>query len=261
MNFNNLLNRVKKKTDSKRFIEIDILRGLALILMIFGHILWDLDYFGLTTMNNNIYSFLQQIVPPLFFLIVGISLIVSKKKIEKITLKQEKKYYIHLLIRGFKILILGLILTIFSLIFIPSKPVFFGVLHCIGLTIILSIPFLKYRNYNLSFAIILLFIGSIINQNHVANPTIFQLILGFHQVDIWRYTVDYFPILPWFGVSLLGIVIGDWLYCGDKRKFKLPNIEKYRPIKVFQWAGQHSLLIYLIHQPLIAGFLSIFLIL
>lgn len=253
LEFNYVAKMVMHKPSSKRFIEIDMLRGLAIILMIFGHILWDLDYFGLVPMNNVIYSFLQKTVPPLFFLLVGISLIVSKKKIENMPFKDEKDYYKRLFVRGFKVFILGMVLTIFSLIFITGKPVIFGVLHCIGLSIILSAPFLKYRRYALVFALLLIFTGLFTTQFTLENPTIFHLVVGLHQADIWRYTVDYFPLLPWLGVTLLGIVIGDLLYCGDKRRFRMPDLSRYRPAKLFQWAGQHSLGLYLIHQPIIAG--------
>jgi uncharacterized membrane protein len=248
---------VMHKPSSKRFIEIDMLRGLAIILMIFGHILWDLDYFGLIPINNIIYSFLQKTVPPLFFLLVGISLIVSKKKIENRSFKKENDYYKRIFVRGLKVLILGIILTAFSLIFLSDKPVFFGVLHCIGLSIIISIPFLKYRKFTFIFSLLLLFTGIFISKLNFQNPTIFHLVIGLHPVDIWKYTVDYFPLLPWFGVTLLGIVIGDSMYIGNKRRFRMPDISKYRPAKLFQWAGQHSLGLYLIHQPIIAGTLLI----
>jgi uncharacterized membrane protein len=259
--FNDFSKMVVHKLNPKRFIEIDMLRGLAIILMVFGHILWDLNYFGLAPMNNSIYSLLQQTVPPLFFLIIGISLVVSKKKIENRTIKEENEFYKHLFIRGLKIFCLGIILTIFSLIIIPNKPVVFGVLHCIGLSVILSIPFLKYNNYNLLFAVILLFAGSLMGRYSIENPSIFHLAAGFHQTDVWRYTIDYFPLLPWFGVTLLGMVIGDWLYCGDKRRFRMPDLSKCRPVKIFQWIGQHSLGIYLLHQPIIAGTLTLFILL
>lgn len=212
-------------------------------------------------MNSGIYSFLQKPVPPLFFLLVGISLIVSKKRAENRMLKDEKAYYKHLVIRGLKIFSLGMILTIMSLIFIPDRPVFFGVLHCIGLSVVLSAPFLKYRKYALPFAMLFIFAGTIIAQYPVENPTIFHLTVGLRPTDIWTYTVDYFPLLPWFGISLLGIVIGDFLYCGNKRRFRMPDLSKYRPAKLFQWAGQHSLGIYLFHQPIIAGALSVFMLL
>jgi len=257
LKFNTLAKMVMHKPSSKRFIEIDMLRGLAIILMIFGHILWDLDYFGLIPINNIIYSFLQKTVPPLFFLLVGISLIVSKKKIENKSFKEEKDYYKRIFVRGLKVFILGMIFTAFSFVFISDKPVFFGVLHCIGLSIIISIPFLKYKKFSLIFSFLLLFTGFFISNLNFESPTIFHLVIGLHPANIWKYTVDYFPLLPWFGVTLLGIVIGDFLYIEDKRRFRMPDISRYRPAKLFQWAGQHSLGLYLIHQPIIAGTLLI----
>lgn len=247
----------RKGFNPKRFIELDLLRGLALVLMIFGHILWDLDYFGLMQINNGLYSGLQKIVPPLFFTIVGMSIIVSRKK-KQLTPKQEKQYNIKLITRGLKIFNLGMILTIITMITIPDRPVYFGVLHCIGLSIILCVPFLKLRFYNLFIAASMIIAGLLIGQFTVENPTIFHLIFGIHEPDIWSHTVDYFPLLPWMGVTLFGIAIGDKLYCGSKRRFKIPDLSRYRPAKIFSWLGQHSLEIYLIHQPVIAGFMYIF---
>jgi len=255
MNLNRLKNR--KKHNSKRFIEIDIIRGLAIILMIFGHILWDLDYFGVSPINNGIYSSLQKVVPQMFFLVVGIGLIVSRKK-KELSKETEKRYYHHLVVRGFKIIGLGMVLTIFSLVFIPKTPVFFGVLHCIGLSIIISVPFLIFRKYNFIFALLLIVLGLLFSQIAVQNPTILHLILGLQPENIWSFTVDYFPLLPWFGVVLLGISIGDILYSGDKRRFRLPDLERYKPAKLCSWIGHHSLEIYLLHQPVIAGFMYLF---
>lgn len=246
---------------AQRFIEIDMLRGVAILLMIFGHILWDLDYFGLVPINSTIYSTLQSTVPPLFFLLVGMSLIVSKKKAEYNPKVDENAYYKHLVVRGLNIFCLGMCLTIGSLIFIPGKIVFFGVLHCIGLSIIVSAIFLKYRKYVPLFAVSFTFIGWIFIQNYVHNPTLGQLIIGQHSADLWSYTLDYFPLLPWFGLVLLGISIGDTLYEGRTRRFRMPDPSKYKPIKIFQWCGQHSLGLYLIHQPIIAGALSVYLLL
>ena len=259
MRLNDLLKMVMHKPNTQRFIEIDMIRGFAIILMVFGHILWDLSHFGLTPMNNALYSFLQITVPPTFFILVGISLIVSRKKIETMTIDEEGEYYKRLFVRGLKIFSLGMVLTLFSFIFMPETPVYFGVLHCIGLSVLLSAPFLKYRHYALPASMIIIFIGNILTSYPVNNPSILHMAIGLHQTDVWRYTVDYFPLMPWFGITLLGVTIGDWLYCGNRRTFRLPDLSKYRPIKLFQWAGQHSLGIYLLHQPIIAGALAVYL--
>jgi len=245
------------KTLSKRFIELDLLRGLAIILMIFGHFLWDLDYFGLVPINSAFYSLLQKIVPPMFFIIVGMSLIASFNKKQR-TVGEEKKYFEKMIIRGLKIFNLGMFLTIGSIIAIPGQPVYFGVLHCIGLSIVLSMIFLKYRVYNFIFGFSFVLIGLLFAGLHVSNPTILHFVIGIHPPEVWRYTVDYFPLLPWFGITLLGLAIGDMIYCEDKRRFKIPDLSKYKPAKIFSWIGRHSLEIYLIHQPIIAGALYVF---
>jgi uncharacterized membrane protein len=259
MNLSNIKKRFIRPAGAQRFIEIDMLRGVAILLMIFGHILWDLDYFGLVPINSSIYSSLQSTVPPLFFLLVGMSLIVSKKKVEHNPKVDENTYYKRLVVRGLNIFCLGMCLTIGSLIFVPGKIVFFGVLHCIGLSIALSAIFLKYRKYIPLFAASFVFIGWTFTHTYIQNPTLLHLIIGQHSSDLWSYTLDYFPLLPWFGIVLLGMVLGDVLYEGSTRRFRMPDLSRYKPIKIFQWCGQHSLGLYLIHQPVIAGALSVYL--
>lgn len=250
------LKRIIYKNNSERFIEIDIFRGLALFLMIVAHIVWDLNYFKIIPINNNLYSTFSKVIPLLFFLIVGLSLIVSKKKIENKSIEEQNRYYKKLIFRGLKIIGFGIILTIGSFIFIPEKPVFFGVLHCIGLSIILSVPILKYKNYAFLYSIIFIFLSLVVTQFTVEKPNFLQFIVGFHQTDVWKYTVDYFPLLPWFTIIIIGIAVGDLLYCGDKRAFRLPDLSRYKSLKIFQWIGQHSLGIYLLHQPIIGGLIA-----
>ena len=248
---------MKSSKNSKRFIEIDLLRGLAILLMVFGHVLWDLDYFNLIPVNGFVYSTLQKIVPTLFFLLAGVSIVLGRKK--KVLDGQSKKAYNEkLFVRGLKIFTLGVVLTIFSLIIMPERPILFGVLHCIGLSVVLSVFFLKYRFANLFFGLSFIILGLFISNIHFSNPSIFHLVVGLHQSNAWMYTIDYFPLLPWFGVTLLGIGIGDLLYAGDKRRFKFPDLSKYRPAKTFSWLGRHSLEIYLFHQPALISILYLF---
>lgn len=251
------LTKPKKQTNSGRFIELDVLRGFAIIFMIFLHIIWDLDYFGFMPINTQIYQF-QKIVPAMFFVLLGVCLVVSKNKKIIQSSYDEKRYNKHLFLRGLKIIGLGIVITIITLIFIPDRPIFFGVLHCIGFSIILSIPLLKSNYYNIIFVILIIITGFLLNWYPVENPTAFHLAVGLHQANIAQHTIDYFPIFPWFGVCLLGIILGNIMYKGNERRFKIPDISKYKPVTMFSWLGKHSLAIYLLHQPVIAGALSIF---
>jgi uncharacterized membrane protein len=240
-----------EKEQQQRFIELDFLRGCAIIFMITLHLFWDLDYFGILPLNKNFYA-LNIIVPVMFFLLVGICQAVNNNKYQN----QPKKMYLRTMQRGLWVLNLGMLLTLLTCVFLPDRPIMFGVLHCIGCCIIISAPFLRFKSKNMVFAIMIITAGLLIGMYAaVENPNILQLAAGFHQSNIGQHTIDYFPILPWLGVCLLGIALGNILYKDNKRRFPIPDLSEYKPTKLFSWLGQHSLAIYLLHQPIIAGVL------
>ncbi len=66
--------------------------------------------------------------------------------------------------------------------------------------------------------------------------------------------VDYIPLIPWFGAFLLGMALAQWL----ERLGQWPRIASLlNPdaplVRALSWPGQHSLAIYLIHQPVLFG--------
>lgn len=237
----------------ERFIEIDIARGIALSMMIFLHLMWDLDFFKIYPLNNDIYQ-LNKIVAFMFLFLVGICLSITSKR--KTPLQQLK--------RGLGIFNIGIGLTIISMFVMPERPIVFGVLHCIGLSIILSIPLLKTKQSTVYMHCIVLMIlgllcciaGLILDNVVIVNPSVPQLIIGLHQQEIWRHTIDYFPLLPWFGVVVTGISMGTILYREGKRQFIIPDfIQKKSPI-FLSYLGKHSLYVYLLHQPVLVGFIK-----
>ena len=63
---------------------------------------------------------------------------------------------------------------------------------------------------------------------------------------------DYFPLLPYLGFFLLGAALGRTVY--SKKQTLLPKVNSRNFILRFlQWCGRQSLLIYLLHQPVLSG--------
>jgi len=238
----------------KRFWEIDLLRGIAVTMMIIFHFLYDLNYFNIY--NLILYSgcllIYVYLIGTFFFLLIGISLTLSFTKAKQSLTKKDLK--IKFLKRGLKIFGLGLLITIITWIYLKEGYVIFGVLHCIGLSIILSYPFIKYRYFNVLIGFILISIGLIL-KNYTFD---FQFLvwLGFKPTQF--YTIDYFPLLPWFGVILIGIFLGNMLYAKHNRSFKLKDISGLKIIRFFSFLGQHALIIYFIHQPILLSLVYIF---
>jgi uncharacterized membrane protein len=244
-----------EKGQSQRFMELDILRGFAILFMIILHLFWDLDYFGILPLNKNFYS-LNIIVPVIFFLLVGICQAVNNNKYHN----QPRKMYFRTIQRGLWILNLGMLFTLLTAVFLPDKPILFGVLHCIGCCIILSTLLLRFKSTNVILASLIIVSGLALGFFYTTeNPNMVELAAGIHEPNIAAHTIDYFPILPWFGVCLLGITLGNILYKDNKRRYPLPDLSKFKPNKLFSWLGKHSLAIYLVHQPIIAGCLTLLL--
>ena len=145
-----------EKGQSQRFMELDILRGFAILFMIILHLFWDLDYFGILPLNKNFYS-LNIIVPVIFFLLVGICQAVNNNKYHN----QPKKMYFRTIQRGLWILNLGMLFTLLTAVFLPDKPILFGVFHCIGCCIILSAPFLRFKSTNAILATLIIILGMV----------------------------------------------------------------------------------------------------
>lgn len=229
-----------------RFWEIDVIRGLAILMMVTYHLLFDLAYFGVFQLDlqSNFLLIFARATAFIFIFLVGVSLSLSYSRArnqEKTNLFQ--KYFK----RGVKIFILGLLITLATLLFIPQDFIVFGILHFIGIAIIFQYPFLNKKYLNLVLGIVYIILGFIITQCTVNYPWLLWLGLK-PSVFI---TVDYFPLLPWLGVVSLGLFTGKILYKDYKRRYRLPDLSRNYLTRSFSYIGRHSLLIYLIHQPIL----------
>ncbi|PKG31543.1 MAG: hypothetical protein CW742_12870 [Methanoregula sp.] len=128
----------------------------------------------------------------------------------------------------------------------------FCTLHLIGISIILAPFFYRFGLSNLLMGGICILIGLAIGNS--PGPA-WLLPLGIHPAPFW--SVDYTPLFPWFGVVLIGMGVGSLLYPDGTRRFSLPfSLPGWS--SVLEFAGKHSLVIYLVHQPIIILLLLVF---
>ena len=126
-----------------------------------------------------------------------------------------------------------------------SIVISFGVLHCLGVCMLLWPLFRKMPAWALGLlGAGLILLGLYLRGIRVDASWLIPLGLtppGFA-------TVDYFPLLPNLGYFLLGAVLGKTLYREKTSRF--PQIDGTRgPVGALCWCGRHSLWIYLLHQP------------
>jgi len=228
----------------ERFWEIDFVRGIGILLMLVSNFVTDLQFFYGYSNYETFWWVFARATATIFLLIAGISLTISYSK--------NNSFAKHFK-RGLYIFGLGLIITLVTWFFIPQNFVRFGILHLIGISIILSFILLKFdKKIALIVGIFAILIGFLIKNVNSATNYFSWLGLTTNTFS----AVDYFPIFPWFGVVLIGIFLGKLFYPNGKRRFELKG---FKQMKLVSWIGRHSLIIYFVHQPVILVLLSLIL--
>jgi uncharacterized membrane protein len=129
----------------------------------------------------------------------------------------------------------------------------FGILHLIGISIILAYPFLRLRFTNLVLGALIFVAGQYILAQGLDSQSIWLLPFGIVPEGV--IMPDYRPLLPWFGVVLIGLFFGNLVY-GDGGRPAVTEDEAPLPARPLLPLGRNSLLIYLIHQPIIIALLA-----
>ena len=225
------------KTANLRIWELDFFRGLAILLMVIFHLIYDLNAFYQIPIQYDqgpVY-YIGKVAAGLFIFVAGISCSLSRNNLK----------------RGIKLVLWGMVITLVTSVTVPGSNIIFGILHFLGVSILLY-PLFKQLNHPLMLllgtVIILsgIFLDNIIMSNNWLAP------LGLLSGNF--YSVDYYPLIPWFGLFLYGVAGGQILYRDRKSHFH------FRPKNsVLSTLGTHSLFIYLIHQPVLLLFLYLIL--
>lgn len=234
----------------KRIWELDALRGICIIGMVIIHLLYDLiDLYGIVNWEYSpLFLFVKQWGSVLFLLISGICVTLGS----------------HCIKRGLLVFACGLVCTavtygMYALHWAyKGILIYFGVLHCLGICMLLWPVFCKLPHWVLGIiGLTLIGIGFYLRAlPAVAFPWLMPIGLP------WKGFVssDYFPLLPNLGFFLLGSALGKSLY--HNKESLLPHVnQRNLLIRFFLLCGKHSLGIYLLHQPILTGLLYLIILL
>lgn len=236
----------------ERYILLDTLRGLTLINMILYHFLWDLVFIARIDIpwyhGTGAYIW-QQCICHTFIALSGFCWSFGR----------------HPLKRGLIIFWGGGLITLITMLLMPENQVLFGVLTLIGSAMILIIPLDRMLKKTIHPVGICLLMGTFItlfilfkqvSDGTVAGITLphslysnlFTAYLGFPSENF--YSTDYFPLLPWFFLFVAGYLFHKLCV---RLNLLTASFFKKNPLPPLTYLGRHSLLIYMLHQPILYG--------
>ncbi len=233
------------RTDvSRRIWEIDFLRGLSIILVVGYHLLFDLGEFaGLksflgfsTDLSSTAWVAAQSFFAGLFIIMSGTSSTLTRSNVR----------------RGLKLLAVAFAVTAVTYVFDPASTIWFGVLHLLAASILVYAAVFARAGAAACavWGAVVLGLGAFMPaiKKSLAVGFDWLLPLGLHSPGFSSF--DYFPLIPWLGIFLLGAALGKSVYA--PRRSLLPWS---LPQTFLNAAGRHSLIIYVVHQPVILGIL------
>lgn len=241
-------------SSGQRAFELDALRGLAVLMMILHHLIFDLRYL----LDLDVFAFQEKwwfdtLLRPVFlFIFLGVSGVCCSFS------RSNAR-------RGFRLSLVALLLTAVTMTVWrlggPDIVIYFNILH------LLAIGTLLYAGLDRAFgrkperfyvvllalAAIVLWTGSILPG--LPRPQGYWLLpLGILPAGSVNMG-DYMPLLPWLGFFLIGAIIGKLAYASCVSRFPNTPASVIRSVTPLTWIGRRALLVYVLHQPILLAVL------
>lgn len=220
---------------------IDTLRGIAFSLMFIFHIfvainiLTPLDY----DLHNFYLYYIGYIARTLFILLFGISLCLSYYNSSNLIEYKKKQLY-----KSRLLLFCGIIITILTYIYIPNNYIVFGILHFLSISLLLLFHFVN----NIPLLLFISFLSIYIQYSNNFNQRNFIISMF---IPAYKNTIDHFHITTYIHIIIIGILIGHFIKYIQSNYPKLFNKYNIKHSNILSLIGQNSLLLYMLHIPLI----------
>ncbi len=223
-----------------RVLWVDCLRGIAIVLMVAFHFIFDLNYLSFISINleSGFWFFFPRAIGATFLFVVGVSLVLSDRH-DKET---KNEGYVRHFKRGLFLAGVAALITIATWIYPHEGFITFGIIHLIALSMFIAPLFLRFGKLNVLLGLIIIVFGIFLSGMQTDSHYLFWLGITFP-----GYTaLDYYPLLPWFGFVLIGIGGGQILL--DRIRLGKSKISDALAL-----LGKNSLAIYIVHQLVLFG--------
>jgi uncharacterized membrane protein len=224
---------------ARRLPLIDALRGVAIVMMVIYHFCFDLSYLRLADFDfyaDPFWLTARTLILGTFLFLVGVSLVLATGS------GLDLRRYLRRL--GY-LIAAALLVSASTRWMFGERYVFFGVLHFIAVASLLGLPLVRAGWLNPVLGTGIIVLASVYQSTWFDQP-------GWRWIGLMTHkppTEDYVPLLPWFGVVLFGMFAAP----GLRRLARRPGFGQSAGPGWLALAGRHSLLIYLLHQPLLLG--------
>lgn len=262
----------QNKSQKKRFIEIDVAKGGAVLLMMFFHYFYLGKHMNVVNANTDsgLLYLCAKLAHTTFIIASGMNLAISTSG------KTSKEYIPKKVKRGLYLLAVGLIISYLTKIEFGDSYVKFGIMHFMGIATILSTFVMKVPilTYVISAGILLIHIllktPSIKNRFfEVCEKNPFMCFIS-GIMNLKYDSLDHFSLIPYLGYFLLGSAIAftcykiknvenelsqevnyNYNYDDNGRKIEaLGFLDKYQDnpiVKGLAWVGKRSMMFYVVH--------------
>ena len=231
-----------------RIWAIDAMRGVALVAMATYHFSWDLEFFGYIepgTVGTGAFKIYARLIAGSFLFLAGVSLVLGHYPVFRAR---------SFAIRFAKIAAAALAITGVTWFAFPDSFIFFGILHSIAAASLIGLIFLRLPALLTWAAAAAAFAAPFYLRSPVFDtPALLWVGLS----ETLPRSNDYVPLLPWLAPFLAGIATAriatgfgwfDALRTDGSARWKM----------LLTTAGRHSLVIYLLHQPLLFALVYLF---
>ena len=253
----------RRTSNSATFWELDALRGVAIVMMVTYHLLFDLDRLIPFTaaidhpfldIYHPFWDLFQKATAYTFVTLAGVSSAVAyhsaagRNRVPAQRRARQCK-------RGLIVFCWGMILTLITwLVFRGGAYIQFGILHMIGLGLVACAPLLGNRWLVLATCVPCGAAGIWLSrQTWDGWLADFGFWLGFQPAGY--AALDYVPFLFYFSLFLFGAFLGILRYRGRTPPKARSTLAQVAPVRWLETLGQHSLAIYLTHQPVLLAVL------